>query len=316
METRLSVGIRVLFFVFAAALAAVTAWTHLSQVMGISFRVYCIIGLGLIAASIAATVYYQLPRWREAPRTETKTLLLIAVMVLIAGVLTLASHRPDADDLNYVPNMIYYLEHPDAAMSFEVHYVVRENNVPITTMLISTALPFEYAEGIVAWLTGLPFMTVRYLLFAFLLGGMMPLAWFYVLSRLSSTERKAAVGALFLWVYGNYTVNRIYQGKVVFMTIMVPVFTGVAVDFFRRRDRASWGLLFVLAVSCVGLASTSVPMLPVLAGLLLGAHWVASWPNKPSVKLSAIYLASLTYVFVYGALILAHAYKFLSIDSL
>lgn len=326
-ETRLDARIRGVFLLFATVLAALTAWTHLSQVIGISFRIYCIVSLMVSVLIAAAVVYFQIPRLRAARSSDSNARLLILAMVVVGGILAITSHRPDADDLNYVPNMIYYLENPDAAMGFEVHYVIRENDVPITTMLISTALPFDYAQGVLAWLTGLPYMAIRYLAFTLFLGCLLPLAWFYVISRFSDSERRAAVGTLFIFaiilllgethrVYGNYTFNRIYQGKVVFMTMMVPVFAGVAVDFFRRRDRASWWLLFVIAVSCVGLASTSVPMLPVLAGLLLGAHWVASWPNKPEIKFSLVYLASLAYVFVYGALILAHAYKYLSVDSI
>ena len=89
----------------AAGFAAVTVWTHLCQVTGITFSTYSLVGLVTMVLVTLGVGWHGRP---GANLPGGPTLALVGLAVIAAG-LCLFGYRPDLDDVNYVPNIVHYL---------------------------------------------------------------------------------------------------------------------------------------------------------------------------------------------------------------
>jgi hypothetical protein len=224
--------------------------------------------------------------------------------------LSLASYRPNIDDAHYVPNTVYYIEHPNEAMGFKIHFV-DSGSEPFVSYHFGS-LPFEYAQGIVAHMTHMNFLTVYYLVTPALFGFMIPLVWFYAISRFSFSSRAAITGAFIICLsvllmgeqprsFGNFAFNRIFQGKTVLLAVGLPMFAALTIDFFRAPSGRRWLYLFVTSVAMVGFSSSAAILIPMLAFLLTGACCFSFVPNMRSRLLHAFcYFCTLIYPALYA----------------
>jgi hypothetical protein len=186
--------------------------------------------------------------------------------------------KPDADDAYYVNRATWVAQH----------------GVPVTmdTMFSPGALPTTYGgglpvasvealQGAIAHALGLQAPTVAYLVFAPLLAA--GFGWTtWRLIRLWA-PRRALVAFLVAVVFvlvsgqsvvGNYSVGRIWQGKVIAFAVLLPL---VWRAFSRVADRSGDRqhlYLFCCGIAFVGLTSTSVLLAPVLVGAALVASWI------------------------------------------
>jgi len=186
-----------MFLVLIMSVAAVlTVLTHISQICGIPFYLYVIIGTFTSTIVIFLVLRDEISKEVFAAAISQRPVVLaLLTCCLLSVLLCLASHRYDSDDSDYVPNMIYYMEHPKAPMDFTIHYL-DSGGEPFVSYHISTSLPFECAQGIVAYLGRMNYLTVYYLLTPALIGCMIPLVWFYLISRFSFPPHAAVTGAL------------------------------------------------------------------------------------------------------------------------
>jgi len=108
---------------------------------------------------------------------------------------------------------------------------------------------------------------------------MIPLVWFYVISRFSFSGRATVFGAFIICLslllmgeqhrsFGNFAFNRIFQGKTVLLTIGIPLFAGLTMDFFRKASLKRWLYLFVSSMALVGFSSCACMLVPLLAVVL------------------------------------------------
>ena len=307
---------RAFFLLIMAVAASLTVVTHIAQVSGMAFSTYAIIGVCVAMLTAVAVLWSEISKdiFRAiASRPMVASSLLMCC--LTGGLLSLASHRPDTDDSLYVPNVIYYLAHPDEPMGFSYHFF-DAGDKPFVSYHWGTSLPFEYAQGIVAYMGGIHFLTVYYLLSPALFGFMIPLVWFYVISRFSFPQRAAVAGTFIICLslvlmgeqhrsFGNFAFNRIFQGKTVLFTIGIPMFSGLTIDFFRSPSMRRWVYLFVTSVAMVGFSSCSAMLIPLLAFVLAVACCVSYVPNVRSCFLrGSSYLCVLLYPALYAGSIL------------
>ena len=217
---------------------------------------------------------------------------MIAVC-LFGALVTLVSHRIDADDSFCLPNAAYYVRTPTAPMGFEVHFIDSGADEPLTSYH-RCSLPFEYVQAMVARATGLDILTVYYIVAPALFGLLLPLVWFYLLSRFTKSGHAAVFGALLICVclllmgaqhrsFGNYAFNRMFQGKTVALAIGIPAFTALTIDYFRAGGIRTWLPLVALSTAMIGCSVAStilVPLQAIILALAAGAAYVDGVSRK------------------------------------
>ena len=296
------------------ALAATTLLVHLSQVGGLSF-VAC---AGLTAVATPLVVLWQLwnqRRWfQSAPEPQDRLATkIMAMVILMAILLSLVSHHPDSDDYFYLGNAVYARENPAAAMGFDIHFVYPgRGQPPFHTLLINTSGAYEYAAALVSYGSHLKLLTVYYNLFVAINASLLAAATFYLLTRFARLDTDAAavgtitaLGGLTLLAVthrspGSFAFTRFFQGKAVLLTVWMPLFAAVSIDFFRASTRKElWshgGFLCALAVSGMGLSSTSMVFLPALATVLALAAAISGCVNGRKPICVVGYFATLSYL--------------------
>ncbi|MHC4791918.1 MAG: DUF6077 domain-containing protein, partial [Planctomycetota bacterium] len=167
-----------------------------------------------------------------------------------------------------------------------------------------------------AHITGIDFLAVYYFITPALFGCMIPLVWFYLISRFSFPSRSAIVGTFFICLslllmgeqhrsFGNFAFNRIFQGKTVLLAVGLPLFTALTMDFFHSPCGRRWLYLFVTSVAMIGCSNSAAILIPLLASVLLIACLVSYVPNISSGLLNGLYyLCTLFYPAIYAGSIL------------
>jgi len=145
---------------------------------------------------------------------------------------------------------------------------------------------------------------------------MIPLVWFYVISRFNFPSRVAIAGAFFICLslllmgeqhrsFGKFAFNRIFHGKTVLLAVGIPLFVAFTVDFFRSPSVRRWLYLFITSVAMVGCSNSAAVLIPLLASVLFIACFVSYVPNISSGLLRGFYyLCTLFYPALYAGSIL------------
>lgn len=305
--------VRVLLVLVMAVMAALTVLTHISQICSISFSVHAVIGV-CVAIIVAGLVLYS-ELSKQLLRTITYqpgTTAMLLSLVLFGGVLCLVSHRYAYDDAAYVPNVIYYLENTDDAMGFNIHFFDSGRKDEPFISYHRCSIAFEYSQGIVAYITRVHFLTVYYLFAPALFGCMVPLAFFYLISRFSFPSKAAITGSFFICLslllmgehhasFGNNAFNRIYEGKTVMFVVGFPLFAAMTMDFFQSPCAKKWLYLSLTAITMIGLSTSAAVLIPMLA-LALAISCSFSYVSNMKSRLirSFCYFCSLFYPVLYA----------------
>jgi len=308
---QLSDLVRMFLVLIMSVAASLTVLTHIAQITGISFRVYAIIGTCITIIVTGCILWRTLSKQiMRAVTAHPGPALALFVCSGLCGLLCLVSHRFDFDDFYYVPNVVYYLEHPTEAMGFVIHFVDSGGD-PFVSYHFGS-FPFEYSQGIVAYITRCHFLTVYYFLAPALFGGMIPLVWFYLISRFGFRSRAAITGSFIICMslllmgeqhgsFGNFAFNRIFQGKVVMLAVGIPLFVALTMDFFRWPGKRHWFYLFLASVAMVGFSTSSAMLLPMLASVMVIASCFWYVPNVRAWLLRGFfYLGTLVYPILYA----------------
>ena len=294
-----------------AAMALATVITHLGQAVGISFRFYAILIAATTVALTAVVAYRERTRIVAALVSSPISAAVLGSLAALTAIATLFAHRPHADDYFYIPNVVYYVAHPDQAMGYINHFILGAD-APVSTFYQGTALPFEYSQGAFAYLLGVHVLTVYHVLTPALFGFLLPLVWFYLISRFEFSDRAAIFGAMLIGLslpllgeahcsYGTFGINRLWHGKAVVLALGLPLFAALSVDFLREVSRRHWARLFICATALVGMSPSAIVLLSLLAFLMAAAGAVA-FPRdlRERIRVTAVYGVSLCYVAVFA----------------
>ncbi len=217
---------------------------------------------------------------------------LFALCVLAAGV-TLAAHRPDADDSFYLNLVVTALDRPaEPLLAYDGLY--GERGLPP----FETWYRLKSYEPLVATLSrlgGVDPKALYYLVFPALFAVLCVLAHWSALRRLGGRPgavagAAAVVLALLAWgdvhqAYGNFAFVRMFQGKAVAVVVAVPAALSYAAGFCRTPGARTWMLLALVQVAAVGISGSAVVAVPTTA-LLLVAAWSAA-ERRPALVLWA-----------------------------
>lgn len=266
------------------------AWTlvaHAGIMLGLSFNGLCwsytLAALAVLAWR-ARAARAALAAGGAARQTDRGVIAAVLALALLCGLLSFLVQIPRLDDVNYLARAVYFLDHPGE--TFDLGFQAHAFSEQLPPVSLGMALLVEVFFAWFSWLTSIPMLDVYYFLVPWVGGVLIALAWFVALSCFDLREREAALGSAaicaFLLVdgvannsFGNYAFTRIWHGKSMLMSIVVPLFVGWSYQYLRRPSRAAWGKLFGLSVAAFALTSTTIFLLPALA-VLQGIGFLAS----------------------------------------
>jgi len=308
---------QLLLFVATFLLALLTVAVHVAQIAAIPFRTLSVVSLLLTLVVAIFVIWTARGRLRGVRRQDRGVVLLVALLALAGAALALASHRPSFDDFYYVPNAVYYLQHPDQPLGFVVHFL-DAGQQPFTSLFWGTSVAYDYVRAVGAWLLGTDYLVVYHLLSTALVGALIPLAAFYLTSHFADSTFSAALGTLVAVAvllllgethrtFGNFAFNRAFQGKTLLLAAGLPLFAAVTLDFFETRAPFFWLFLLSVTVSMVGATASAIVLLPALALPLLLAtadRLCREVEPRRLLLLAGAYAATFAYLGLYAVLLL------------
>jgi hypothetical protein len=240
-----------------AALAA-RAWT--------AVWVLWLVALGSALAWLDAR-----PRPRALPRDGADGSAGAAVAWAAAlGLLALALVDPDADDTHYV--------HQSAWVADRGRFPVRDtlfSDERFDAIFFPPWSSIEALAGTAAHVTGFPAHSVVYVGLAPLAAVLSVLALWRLLRTWAVPLPALALSTSLIFLLatatadhhtvGRFFVGRIWQGKAMFVAIMVPLLLALLDGYVERPARRRLVLLAAGGVAAVGLTSTSLVVVPAIA---------------------------------------------------
>lgn len=200
---------------------------------------------------------------------DHRSAIVALVWAVLLAVVSLSLLRPNPDDVYYLNLSQWVADHG----TFPVRDTIFSNLVyPMSAW--PPMASYDALVGTVAHVAGVRAAAVAYLAVPPVATALSVLA----LWRLLRAWRVKAVGlalssALIFLVLDNSSkhtpatlfVSRLWQGKVVFLCLMVPVLLVYAVRYLERptRERAGW--LFLGGVAAVGMTTTAMFLVPLIA---------------------------------------------------
>jgi hypothetical protein len=262
--------------VLALALTVVVALHRSSELLLLLVLALLLVLIGLADALMTRrasdVVASRSPHGPAPSRWEEATALVLAVAAAVFSSLLL---NTDADDAYYVNRSVWVAQHGTAALrdtifgpeTFRARYGAGLPVASVEGLLGALAHALGVAAGSVTYLLAVP-VVAFYFVWAL-----------WLLLRLWAPRWPAialAVALLFIvmsgaGVIGNYAFGRLWQGKVMALTVVVPVLWAVATRLATRRHGGDLVLMAVLGISFVGLSSTAALLGPIVAGALLVA---------------------------------------------
>jgi hypothetical protein len=277
-----------------------------------------LLAYALAAAAALAGAVYALRASRDAGAGESAnepasatTGSQRAALVLLAvacAALTLCAVRPRSDDTLYLNLAVSVVDHAHAPM-------LRDNwlHGPNSVLLPDRVFPpyrvhsFELLGGVLAYLSGKDPIAIIHLGLAAVFALVTPFAAARLLRVLAPRSWLVATCVLiaFYFVdgsagrgYANHALVRMFNGKAVLLTVLLPLICAYGLRLGARPTRSRFALLALAQVAALGLSSTGLWLAPVLGVLstVAGALDWRSWPKR-----IALAVLSATYVLVLGA---------------
>jgi hypothetical protein len=208
----------------------------------------------------------------EAPRAGRREEAGLVALGLLCALYALFVHRPDADDAFYVNVAVAAVDHPELPLlARDTLHGRFDLPVHLPSYLLHS---YELALGALSLLTGAPAIYLFHLVAAPLAAFCVPLAHaalFRVLTPrcwLWTTVLLVLVLALpgetHRW-YGNFAFVRMWQGKAVLLSILLPLLALLAIRFGLAPSRAGWLRLAAAQVAAVGASASALWLAPAVA---------------------------------------------------
>jgi ABC-type multidrug transport system fused ATPase/permease subunit len=310
------------FSVLSALFAIWVVSNQFALASGISFSDLSIgyTILLIIALPFIIKTYYQEARdaATQFNNADRLALGLLFILAVIGSFLSVAAVRPDADDVNYVSRVVYFLSHPYTPLDLKFHDFW---NPPVEMKsALKIFQTWTFLCGYIASFARIPFLDVYHIALPAMGGAAIPLAWFLAFSKFTNRVPAAVIAALAVCVFlalngeshrsfGNFSFVRIWHSKAILLSIIVPLFTYLTLEYFQKPTLNNWMKLLLLQITCAGLSATAIFFMPFLGALLGASSWF-KYQNPPKVFL----LRLLAYFSSYGYLALLVAYILITFD--
>lgn len=290
-----------------ALVVLVAAWTAYAQacaLVGASFaalRSFSWLPILIAGALLTATRRARGDRL-DAGRLEFAGM---ASLCLLAAVLTAGANRPNPDDAFFLNVAVSLDEFPDVPL----HSVdtLHRAELPPFEQVLHMPQTYEVLVGLLSSVSGVSAPWLYWVLLPPLWAAVAVLATWRALREL--LEPRAALVAtaigvflLICWgdgvrTFGNFAYPRLFQGKAIAVTVLVPLIVLAALRYRRAPNVATWTILACSQVAAVGMTTDGLLVAPLTAGLALVA--------PPFEARSFVGLTSSAPVLIGGALLYA-----------
>ena len=323
-----SLSVSIIEMAFTAIILIIgihTPLTFIAQQWGISFGVYLLISpiTTLIALAITAWLYNKV--FKQNRVNDLHILGWLSLIGIAFAILSLITNHPTTDDYFYIPNTVYFMQHPNQPMDFNLHFLYGARGTGIVSPSQATSLAYEYFRAVVASYLKVDFAKLYFrsgMLTVFLL----PFAYFLSMSRFAKNSQHAFIGTLGILsvllisidgprTYAIATFWDAHLGKLILLSIGIPIFSAFSISFLKHPSLRYWIFLSFCTMALTGMTSSAILLLPILALTLVGTFLVITWLDRESqpiwkrvMIICIIYFTSLSYAFVY-ALFLSYQSK-------
>lgn len=299
------------------ALSVLCGWTlayHASLLLGLPAGVIVWPFLVLVLSTSVALG----PGWVAAlrgTRWRSPTVIVVVVLSVVVGGLTTVLSRPDNDDFSYFHSALYQLEQLDRPVitTDTVHNV--EGLPALSPLHVATSWELFIAVG--ASTLGLDPIHAYQNLAALAAGMLFPLIyvlWYRQFGLSPLAALVSTVGAVVFLIidggvhrsFGNMGFVRLWQGKAVLFTLILPLQLLYGRRFLSHPSRRCFLLLSMVAVCGVGLSSAAVYLIPIGVLCLCLSHLLSyGFSRKRSVpalalNLSAVYCSGIAAAVIVG----------------
>lgn len=211
----------------------------------------------------------------------------VVALAAIVGTGSAVVQRPDADDVFLINRSVYIAERGgtfpvrDTLFSDEVFRITRPD-------FPSTAI--EPLIGVAARVTHLPAATLTYLVLGPIAAALSVLALWRLLRTLGALAPALATlaGLIFLLLdgadhagFGNLSFVRSWQGKVIFLIVLLPSIAHFALRWARDNSAADLILLIAANIASIGLTSTAVFVAPATTLVVIAAGAMSARSPRP-----------------------------------
>ncbi|MBF0274862.1 MAG: hypothetical protein HQK84_06495 [Nitrospinae bacterium] len=313
-----------LFFIFAVFFSFCVVSLQITVPLGMKFGNVANF-LGIFTLFFFCYLLYIFRNFlTEWNHKEPATKILFFLM-LLGGMLSLFSLRQHGDDLHYMAKVVYFYENPWLPMDFTAgHFAFEHFDTRIIKFLGEV---IDYYWGMVAYFIGVHPLAIYHLVVPFIFGAAIPAVWFLLISKFVDKPLNAVIGSAmitgFLCIdgasnlsYGNFAFIRIYEGKAIMLSILIPLFTAFSIDFFHERNLINWTKLFILAVFSAGVSTSSVFIIPALIILLSSGFFFANGFSRNNFRTVFYYGLSAIQPVLIGLIIFSWMTKFFGVNSI
>jgi len=270
-------------------LAAATLVIRIAVYGDLSFHMAALLQTGMMLMLAMGALAFAMTHQHNLyffARTADKKVLFWGLLACILGALAATClHRPDADDVIYLPKVLYLLAHPETRMDGLIPELTHNPSLSLPKAA-ATYYPtsYEFIQAVFAHATGTNFLKIYYVLAPCVAAVFGVLLIILNLRLLGLSAQTAAICSallvpLFLLMgeshrsFGNFTLVRIYQSKCVFIFTGIQAFTAVSLLFFKEPRAARWIALLVVVLAIVGVTTSALVILPLLAMPLFVSWW-------------------------------------------
>jgi len=231
-------------------------------------------------------------------------MLWIAGLALLCAVVTLTSHRPDADDGFYLNLAVAATEDPGAPVlaNDTLH---RIPDVPLA-LPVYRIHSLELLQAALSRISGAPVLDAAHLWLPALAALWVPFAFARLTRRILPRAWPWATGisvAVLLFSgtashgWSNFGLVRLHQGKALLLTLLVPLTIAYALEFAQRGGSRSWLRLAAVQIAAVGVSASGLWLAPAVSAtaLLAGVRSVREAASRTRL---ATGLAASAYVLV------------------
>lgn len=251
----------------------------------------------------AVVVCFTDPPRMSPPARSRSSERLLWLLAAAGVVLTLISHRPDADDAFYVNVAVAAADVPGRALlSGDTMHGIPGLPLHFPVYRVHS---YELLNGALAYLSGIPAIYSFHWLAAACAALLVPLAHAR-LFRILTPQRWLATVATLIFVlvavgethrwYGNFAFVRMWQGKAVFLFVFMPLVYAYALRFALRPNLRDWTMLGAAQIAAVGCSSSALWAAPAGAVIALCS---AVRPSRHGLKI--VVLGTLASVYVFAA---------------
>ncbi len=223
-------------------------------------------------------------RRHSAPSNPARTVWLVVLVALAMALLSMVLQRPDEDDALLV-NRSTHIEHDNG--EFPTRDTIFSDEVFRFQRPPGPQSSVEAMIGTVAAMLPVSAATTTYLLFGPLVSALAVLALWRLLRTVGARAPLGALVAAMVFIvldgashasFGNFHFGRAWQGKAVFLMVIVPSLWHFGVRWGRHGHRRDLALLFACSTAAIGLTSSSMFVAPVV--VIVATLATASYAQK------------------------------------